>query len=221
MRIAGVIFEMDGLMFDTERLVQQAWRQVGQELGLELVDGLPDMMGVSVRQANLMFKQQFGESFDYYGARRRRTALVEDAIARDGVPVKPGLYDILRSLAEWKIPAAVATSSDQAVAERYLEMAQVRQYLTAVVCGDMVERSKPDPQIFQIAAELLGTKPEETVVLEDSFNGIKAASSGGFLPCMVPDLRQPTPELARLLVRQFSSLSDAIEFIEIFRLRNI
>lgn len=205
---------MDGLMFDTERLVSQAWSQVDREMGLGMSERMPDMMGVSVRQANLMFKAWFGEDFDYFEARRRRVAIVEEEIAQNGLPVKSGLYELLEYLERKKLPMAVATSSDQRVAERYLNLSGVRKYFAAVVCGDMVERSKPDPQIFQTAAALLGTRPGETVVLEDSFHGIHGAFGGGFLPCMVPDLRQPTPDLRRLLVRQFDSLLDVIPFIE-------
>ncbi|MEY8402030.1 HAD family phosphatase [Oscillospiraceae bacterium 44-34] len=214
MTIKGIIFDMDGLMFDTERLVSQAWSQVDREMGLGMSERMPDMMGVSVRQANLMFKAWFGEDFDYFEARRRRVAIVEEEIAQNGLPVKSGLYELLEYLERKKLPMAVATSSDQRVAERYLNLSGVRKYFAAVVCGDMVERSKPDPQIFQTAAALLGTRPGETVVLEDSFHGIHGAFGGGFLPCMVPDLRQPTPDLRRLLVRQFDSLLDVIPFIE-------
>lgn len=214
MTIKGIIFDMDGLMFDTERLVSQAWSRVDREMGLGMSERMPDMMGVSVRQANLMFKAWFGEDFDYFEARRRRVAIVEEEIAQNGLPVKSGLYELLEYLERKKLPMAVATSSDQRVAERYLKLSGVRKYFAAVVCGDMVERSKPDPQIFQTAAALLGTRPGETVVLEDSFHGIHGAFDGGFLPCMVPDLRQPTPDLRRLLVRQFDSLLDVIPFIE-------
>ena len=78
----------------------------------------------------------------------------------------------------------------------------------------MVERSKPDPQIFYAAAELLHTRPQETLVLEDSYNGIRAAAAGGFLPCMVPDLREPDEEIRSLLLRRFDTLFDVIPFLE-------
>lgn len=209
---------MDGLMFDTERLVNAAWRQVGRELGLELLDGMPDLMGVNANQAREIFKARFGPDFDYDGARRRRTVLVREMVERDGLPVKPGLYDLLQALDRLHLPAAVATSSDREMAEWYLELAGVRGAFAAVVCGDMVERGKPDPQIFQLAAGLLGSRPEETVVLEDSFHGIRAAAAGGFLPYMVPDLRQPTEEICALLQGKLDTLADLIPLLEEDRL---
>ena len=218
MKVSGVIFDMDGLMFDTERLVNAAWRQMGRELGLELLDGMPDIMGVNANQAREIFKARFGPDFDYDAARRRRTVLVREMIQRDGLPVKPGLYDLLKALDRHRLPAAVATSSDREMAEWYLELAGVRDAFAAVVCGDMVERSKPDPQIFQLTAGLLGSRPEETVVLEDSFHGIRAAAAGGFLPYMVPDLRQPTPEISALLRGKLDTLADLIPLLEEDRL---
>lgn len=214
MKISGCIFDMDGLMYDTERLCLQAMAVLSSEMGFDFLKELPDLCGTSAREEEIVYKNCYGIDFDYNTYRRRRTQWITDYISEKGMPVKPGLYTLLDFLREKGIPMAVASSSTEKIVRRNLAMTGTDAYFKAVICGDMVEKSKPDPQVFLVAAEVLGTIPSETMVFEDSFFGIQAAAAGGFLPCMVPDLRQPDESIQKLLTAQFDTLADAIPFIQ-------
>lgn len=213
MKISGCIFDMDGLMFDTERLCLQAMTVLGAEMGRDFLTELPDMCGISAREEETVYKNRYGIDFDYKTYRRRRTQWITDYILEKGIPVKPGLYELLDFLHGEGIPMAIASSSTEKIIRRNLAMTGTDTYFKAVICGDMVEKSKPDPQIFLAATKALGTVPSETVVFEDSFFGIQAAAAGGFLPCMVPDLRQPNEDIQKMLAARFDTLADAIPFV--------
>lgn len=211
--VLGVIFDMDGLMFDTERIYIRAEEMTGAEFGID-IHALPDLMGVSEHEGEGIYKKCFGEHFDYGKYRARKVEILGEDIETNGLQKKPGLDEILAFLREQGIPIALATASDRTLAGDYLKRADVAEYFQAVVCGDMVEKGKPDPEIFLKAAELLGTKPEETLVLEDSYNGIRAAHRGGFIGCMVPDTQEPTKEMQKIAFRVFESLFDVVRCME-------
>lgn len=213
MRIKGVIFDMDGLMFDTERVAQLSLDYAQEVLGIDLRTGLPDMKGMSAALVRQVQMEHFGPDFDYEGVQAVRSAFRRKYIQKHGIKVKPGLRELISELRLRGLKWAMATSSSAQVTEENLRCAQLLEDFPLRVCGDMVERSKPDPQIFYTAAKLLHTHPEETLVLEDSYNGIRAAAAGGFLPGMVPDLQQPDEEICSLLVRKFDTLMDVIPFL--------
>ncbi len=214
MKVSGCIFDMDGLMFDTERLAHEAMVELGQEWGIDLFDGIPDCTGINDKEEEKIYKRRFGEDFNYLEMNRKRLEIVDRRFAEDGIPTKQGLYELLEVLEHCHIPMALATSNDISVAERYLKAAGIQHYFTAVVSGNMVPESKPNPRIFQVAAQKIGITPSEIIVLEDSPNGIMAAAAGGFLPCMVPDLTPPNEEIKKLLCAQFDSLLEVIPFVQ-------
>ncbi len=214
MRINGVIFDMDGLMFDTERISQLAYDYVEKQLGIDLRTGLPDMMGMSLKQVRQIQTEHFGPDFDFDKIREMRTAFREAYIAEHGLPVKPGLRELVAYLRRHGLKWAIATSTRSQVTKNNLDITGLREDFPLMVCGDMVEKSKPDPQIFYMAAELLGTPPKETAVLEDSCNGVRAAAAGGFITCMIPDLKQPDEEIRSLITRKFDTLLDVIPFLD-------
>ena len=214
MGINGVIFDMDGQMLDTERIAQLSIDHAQEVLGLDLRSGLPDMTGMNAAQIRQAQMERFGPDFDYEGVGAVRAAFRQRYIQEHGIPVKPGLRELVAELRRRGLRWAMATSSAGPIAEDNLRRTGLLEDFPLRVCGDMVERSKPSPQIFYAAAELLGTRPQETLVLEDSYNGIRAAASGGFLPCMVPDLREPDEEISALLLRRFDTLFDVIPFLE-------
>lgn len=208
--IRGVIFDMDGLMFDTERIYIRAEELTGKEFGIDTMNVVPDLMGVSEHEGVHVYKKCFGEDFDYDSYRARKLEIIMEHLENHGLPKKLGLDELLSFLRERNIPMALATASGRETAEDYLERSGTAEYFQAVICGDMVEKGKPDPEIFRKAAECLGTKPQETLVLEDSYNGIRAAHRGGFIGCMVPDTQEPTEEMDALAVRQFASLTEVL-----------
>ena len=214
--VRAALFDMDGLMFDTERLALEAWLHAGRAKGWPITEKLiSSMHGVNLARSREIFQQRFGDTLDYDEARALRDGYVAEHIRESGLPVKPGLHSLLEALRQKGIPAAVATSTARKTAFAYLELADVRQYFSALVFGDEVARSKPAPDIFLAAAEKLRTKPEQCMVLEDSTNGLRAAHAAGCIPVMVPDLTPPTPELSGLCAAVVSTLEDAVPLLEI------
>lgn len=210
--LQGVIFDMDGLMFDTERLSACCWEQVGREFGLDITESfLVGVRGMTRREFQRIFEQRFGDQADYETVMGRKTELFQQEIRQNGVPVKPGLPELLVFLREQRVSAAMATATNQEIARRYLSGTGLTAFFDQLIFGDQVHRGKPDPEIFLCAAQMLGALPEHCVVLEDSLNGVLAGIRGGFRTIMVPDMTQPSPELERKLFRKCEDLFQVIE----------
>ena len=213
--IKAVIFDQDGLMFDTERISGIAWHQAEKEWGIHLEESfLKTIRGMNHQDARIRFEEVFGDSVDFMAFRGKKQEIFEALLERDGIPVKPGLYELLEYLEAQKIPAALASASRMEYTERNLEKTGIRKYFCHLVTGGMVSHAKPNPEIFWKAAELLGEKPEDCLVLEDSLNGVEAGLRGGFVTVMVPDLTQPEEELKKRVYRVCSSLLEVKEMLE-------
>ncbi len=213
--IRGVIFDMDGLMFDTERVSMRVWNEQLAKHGWTFTEEL----GNRIRGCNdagicAALTAGYGPNFEYVpvrnGVRQRLAQLLDE----EGMPVKPGLTQLLDWLRAHHIPCAVASSSRKATVEHHCKQAGVLEYFDHLVCGDMVQHSKPDPEIFLKAAQLLNVAPAECLVLEDSFNGVRAGAAGGFVTVMVPDLDQPSPEISALYTAKADSLLTVRDWLE-------
>lgn len=210
--VQGVIFDMDGLMFDTERLSMEAWQAEAAKMGYEFTPELGKMVrGRNDADIRALMNDHFGPQLDYTALRDGVRGRMDAQALEEGVPVKPGLYELLNWLKEQGIPRAVASSSRLKTVEMRCRLAGIWEDFDRVICGDMVEHSKPEPDIFLKAAKELGVEPEHSIVLEDSFNGIRAGAAGGFITIMVPDLDQPTPEIDALYTTKATSLTEVLE----------
>lgn len=214
-KIKAVIFDMDGLMFDTERLSAEYWIQAGQEKGLLIGEAfLENIRGSSKEEAKSWFHACYGDAYDYWALRNRKTELLRSYLDTHEIPLKKGLGELLTYLENHGYKILLATSTAKNYALHYLESAGVKKYFDDFVCGDMVSRCKPDPEIFFRAAEKAGCVPGECVVLEDSLNGIAAAAAGGFIPVMVPDITRPSAELKEKLAAECGDLLEVIDFLK-------
>ena len=215
MRIRAVIFDMDGLMFDTEDLVRRAWDFAGGPLGYEHFGvNIFNTLGKGDRDRGIYFADKYGQDFPYDQFKQDYHNFYYEEIEKKGVPVKPGLYRLLEYLYENDIPAAVATSSSRRSAAAKLEETDIEKYFKAVIGGDMVTKTKPDPEIYLKACEALGVEPEHALVLEDSLNGLKAAVAAKIPAIMIPDLVKDMPEIEPFLAAKLGELGDVIGFIE-------
>lgn len=191
----ALLFDMDGLMLDSERLYQQAWQMAAAELGYQLDASLYlDLVGRSNAEAETVFRQVCGDGFPVESFRERWDIRWQSLIAAEGIPLKPGLLPLLDWVEQQGIPKAVGTSSSWREAETCLQAAQIRDRFTTLVTVDQVAAGKPAPDIFLAAAQRLDILPQHCLVLEDSNAGVKAAHSGGMPVIMVPDLQHPTAE---------------------------
>jgi len=210
----AVIFDMDGLMFDTERLGVDAWLHAAQKMNLNFTKELAlKIIGVSWDLARKMMFDELGE-FDFGKARTAWQESINDQIEKGGIPIKPGLIELLSFLDEMKLQKAIATSSLRESVMFYLKNAGIDERFDVIVTGDMVSRGKPAPDIYLLAAELLGVNPEECMVLEDSINGVKSASAAKIPTVMIPDLIPSNAQIDALLHAKLDSLSDVISLLK-------
>ncbi|WHH57152.1 HAD family phosphatase [Petroclostridium sp. X23] len=211
----AVIFDMDGLMFDTEKIYSRAWAYAGEKIGYKIDDEfLNPLRGANRKMCVEYFRERLGSSFDYEYARRIRSEYVQKYLEKEGIPCKPGLYELMNFLKEKNFKIALATSTFKKEAERYLHMADVYKYFDVLVYGDMVARGKPHPDIYLKASEYINESPGNCFVLEDSCNGVLSAASAGCRVIMVPDEVEPDYEISCLLYKKCNSLNDVIECIK-------
>ncbi|MCR5652851.1 MAG: HAD family phosphatase [Ruminococcus sp.] len=214
MRINGVVFDMDGLMFDTETLTYELQKPILKERGIDYtLDWYKQTVGKRSEDIVLMFKELCGDGFDYEEFRVRCREAYQKYTDKFGVPIKDGLFELLDYLREKGIKTALCTSTTEPSAKRTLRISGTLKYFDALVCADDVSRGKPHPDPFLKAAEKLGLKPEECLALEDSINGIKSAHAAGMITVMIPDLIEPTDEIRPMCYKILPSLKNVIEII--------
>lgn len=210
----AVIWDMDGTMFDTEKLHVDCWREVFERHGYANPHAsLLKMIGKNEEASNEILLQDFGSDFPHVSLRAEKNEAVLARIERDGLPFKAGLLDMLDWLESQGLPSAIASSTAYAKIMAHLEHAGISRYFTAVVGGDQVERSKPYPDIFLEAAKRLGADPKRCLAFEDSHNGVTAALDAGMHVVMIPDLLEPTPDILERVHTTAPSLTDAIPYL--------
>lgn len=210
MAIEAIVFDMDGVLFDTERLYVDAFYEAAAKLALADMDAaIHAVVGMSNADTRRWFAANMAADFPVEEYMQTVRACFFAALDRGGLPIKEGTPELLAYLREQGVPIALATSARRASVAHHFDVAGWDASLfDAIVTGDMVANGKPAPDIYVSACEALGVAPENAVAVEDSFNGIRAAHAAGMLPVMVPDLTPPTDEIAALLYRRFDSLVD-------------
>ncbi|MGN0054903.1 MAG: HAD family hydrolase [Atopobiaceae bacterium] len=213
--IEAAIFDMDGLMFDTEAVWGRCWDQAFANLGFERPPAqfIADVRGTSGERMWDVFRRFFGAKVPGDRVYAEEYRLVSQENARH-ITKKPGLDALLEWLCQHGIPMAVASSSPKESILNNLQVAGVADYFDVIVCGADVQRSKPSPDIFLEAARRLGSSPVHTLVLEDSFNGVRAGQAGGFVTVMVPDLSAPDDQMRQLADAICDSLADVPRMLE-------
>jgi HAD superfamily hydrolase (TIGR01509 family) len=211
---AGIVFDMDGLMLDTETLGQRTWLEAARHAGYEVSGDLfLQIVGRNRTDSAALLLAALGPGFDFDRVYGDSFVRFDQHIARHGVPLRPGITELLEELSARRILLGVATSTRHARARHHLERAGLLRYFQVLVGGDEVAAGKPAPDIYLEAARRLGIDPKRSFALEDSFAGVRAAHAAGFQVIMVPDLLPPTPEIAALATHVVASLHEARDFL--------
>lgn len=203
------VFDMDGLIFDSERIVQRSWNISGQKLGLGNVgEHIYYTLGLNRASRKKYYEENIREDFpfDEFSQLTRKTFF--EIVETEGLPVKAGVKQILEYGKQNGIKLALATSSSRDYAMKCLRDAEIDTYFDGIVCGDMVSRSKPDPEIYLRACELVKVNPEDAVAFEDAPAGIVSAYCAGMKVIMVPDLVQPTEKVESMLWEKWETLRE-------------
>lgn len=217
MRVEALLFDMDGLLIDSERIVQKSWELAGRDFGYEGVGQIIyHTLGMNRARRDVYFKETYGSDFpcDAFAEWASRHFY---EIAADGVPVKDGARELLEYTKSHGYKLAVATSSRRVYAEKVLNDIDIYRYFDGMITGDMVEHSKPAPEVYLKASALVEAEPARCIALEDAPAGIRAAHAAGTIPVLIPDLVEPPAEIAELAFRKYKSLRDVIPLLESLR----
>jgi HAD superfamily hydrolase (TIGR01509 family) len=213
-RPAAVIFDMDGLMLDTERLTIPLWDEAGIKFGYRIpYDTVLKMVGISSQNSRALLFEEYGDDFPYEEIRDEFKLLCEREF-KNGIPHKKGLVFLLDRLTAAKIPFGVATSTRRETAMENLEKAGILERFAAITGGDEVADGKPAPDIFLLAAKKLMTPPSACVGFEDSPAGLKGLHAAGIRSVFIKDLIDPPQEVLAAVWRTCGDLSEAAELFE-------
>ncbi len=207
-QIAAVIFDMDGVLLDTERLYKQAAYVAAEAMGYQMTEEIHlRTVGVPGDAAVAIVQEGLGAGFDYADFDLRWRAWMHEELSRH-VPVKPGVVELIEALKARQVPFAIATSTQREPAERHLTDAGLRGHFTHVVTWDDVTHGKPHPEPYLAAAKLLGVDPAHCLAVEDSYNGVRSAHAAGMQVIMVPDMLAPNDEITPLCLAVLDHLDE-------------
>lgn len=211
----AVVFDMDGVLFDTERLCRESWTMIAKEQNLSRIDDvLTECTGTNREATIRIMKKAYGEDFDAIGFMNISSEINTKRIEKEGIPIKKGAREILYFLREENYKIGLASSTRKYRILDNLEKSGLTDFFQVIIGGDMIKHSKPEPDIYLLACKELAVSPEGTYAVEDSPNGIRAAYSAGMMPVMVPDLLEPTEEILALTVTCKKDLLQVMEYLK-------
>ena len=211
----AVIFDMDGVILDSEILVLASWKLAAEEWGLSGIEPLAKRcLGINAVVTKELFLEAYGADLDYEGLKSVMRTAYWKAVDSGKLKLKPGVKELLNFLKANDFLVGLASSTQEDTVRRELTMMGVIDFFDHVTCGDMLKKSKPEPDIYLMACDGLGIVPQSSFAIEDSYNGIRSASRAGLSAIMVPDLVPPTEEMERLSCVILPSLFDVMEYLK-------
>mgnify|MGYP000980750892 FL=1 len=210
----AVVFDMDGVIFDSERAVMQCWKEVASRHNIpDIEKAILACTGTTMVRTREIMLNLYGADFPYDEYASESSVIFHSRYDGGRLPVKPGVKELLSFLKEHGKKIALASSTRQQVVTDELRDAGIIGYFDRIICGDMVSRSKPAPDIFLKACEELNVSPSDSYAIEDSYNGIRAAHAGGLHPIMVPDLLPADEEMQSLAEIVLPNLTSVMEYL--------
>lgn len=214
-KIKAVLFDMDGVIFDTEREYLQEWNKIFEKYGYEMKKEIyVSVMGRGRKKVKEIFKEKFGNNLPIEEMYIEKDKMLKEAIENNKVPLKQGALELLEFLKKKGYKTALATSAKKDRVKSQVTHAKINNLFDAIVCADDIVNSKPDPEIFLKAAEKVNIKPENCVVIEDSEAGIRAAFNAGMIAFHVKDLKEADENIMKYCDKNFENLIEIKKYIE-------
>lgn len=211
----ALIFDMDGVILDTEQLVRRSWNLAARDYGAANSDPVFLLtVGTTRKHTCDILREHYGADFPAEEFNTALSKIYHEIEAVEGVPVKPGARELLEWAKQSGFRVGLASSTRQPIVERELGRENLLQYFDYVLGGDRIARSKPFPDIYETACREMQVQPSNAFAIEDSYNGIRSAHAAGMMPVMVPDLLPPTEEMQQLSREIFASLREFHAFLE-------
>lgn len=210
----NVVFDMDGVLFDTQKIYCRAWEIAAEVLGIpDISEPLIKCIGMNRNDQEKLLNSYYDDSFPFEDFYREKN-IAFDRILAQGVPVKPGTRELLKFLRDKGARVALASSTRMSLISENLKNTGLTDYFDRIISGDSVTHSKPAPEIYTKACGILDVAPAETYAVEDSYNGIRSAAAAGMKVIMVPDMQPPTDEIDALVYKRFDSLFGFMEYLD-------
>ena len=210
----AVIFDMDGVIFDSERGCLVCWNELASKYDIpDIESSFLRCTGTNDAKTREIMLETYGQDFPYDHFAKEASLLFHEKYDGGRLPVKKGTRELLSFLKEKKVPLALASSTRRESVTRELSEASLLPFFDVLICGDMVKKSKPDPDIYLRACQELHVNPAASFAIEDSFNGIRSAHAGALRPLMVVDLLPPDEEMKRLAEKIFSDLLEVKNYL--------
>ena len=214
MNIKAVIFDLDGTVIDTEKLLVKYWCMAANEMGFPMKrEHALQLRSLARKYAEPLLKEWFGEKCDYMTVRNRRMELMTAHIIENGLDTKAGIKELLVWIGENGYKRAVATATDLERAGKYLKDVGLYEYFDCIISAHQVKNGKPKPDVYLYAVEQLGLTPDECIAVEDSYTGVRSAYNAGCSVIMVPDRDEPTQEMQEKCIFIVDSATKIIDLI--------
>ena len=214
-KIKAVLFDMDGVIFDTEREYLKEWNKIFEKYGYEMKKEIyVSVMGRGRKKVKEIFKENFGDDLPIEEMYIEKDKMLKEAIENNEVPLKQGALELLEFLKRNGYKTALATSAKKDRVKSQVTHAKINNLFDAIVCADDIVKSKPNPEIFLKAAEKVNIKPENCIVIEDSEAGIRAAFNAGMIAFHVKDLKEADENIKKYCNKNFENLIEIKKYIE-------
>ncbi len=210
----SVVFDMDGVLFDTQKIYTRTWLEVGAMLNIPETEKISYMcIGMNRHDQDRLLEEYYHGTFPNEEFYRLKEKVFTEHIETEGVPLMKGTKELLEFLKSVNAKVAIASSSRMDVIEHHINETGLTGYFDKIIAGNMVKHSKPSPDIYLKACELLGVNPEDTYAVEDSYNGLKSAVAAKMKTIMIPDMQPATPEIDAIIYKRFDSLIDFRDYL--------
>ena len=210
----AVVFDMDGVIFDSERATMDCWKELAEKYGIRDIETpYYACIGVNATRTREIMMEAYGEDFPYDRYAKEASVMYHEKYDGGRLPMKSGVHEILEFLKNNGKKIALASSTRKQVVVDQLRDAGILSYFDEIVSGDMVSKSKPEPDIFLLACEKIDVQPRRAYAIEDSFNGIHAAYRGELRPIMVPDILPADDEMRKISEAVLDSLEDVVDYL--------